>query len=220
MGSLEDSAAHLPLCFHELTPWHRSSIAAVREAGGLELSRPQKADLAEASEIEKALICSDNKPAIELASALSKQPKHSGVVYRGVGLDPIVVDAWVRAHPVGLMLSDPTFVSCSLKLNVALKYGSTMLIRMRSCSGVEIGPISTRPQDKEVVFAPGEQFIIVRQGQHRLRKSPQTIWVLDVEDVSWPAGPIPIWQDYPLPGKVLSEVFLPGARRSASSPAK
>jgi hypothetical protein len=54
---------------------------------------------------------------------LSLQPKYCGIVYRGIGLDPIVVDAWVRSHPVGVMLSDSTFVSGSLKSKVALKCG-------------------------------------------------------------------------------------------------
>ena len=32
--SLEDSAAQLPLCFHKLTPLHRTSIAVIREGNG------------------------------------------------------------------------------------------------------------------------------------------------------------------------------------------
>ncbi len=213
MGSLDDSAAHLPFCFHELTPWHRTSIAAVRQGGGLQLSPTHNADLARASERDEELIRSINEPAIELASALSKLPKHRGIVYRGIAVKPADVAAWVKSHGVGLMLCDPPFVSCSVKMNVALKYGGSMLIRMRSCSSVRIWPISPRPRDREVVFAPGEQFIIIRQGLHRLGKSRRTIWVLDVEETSWPSAETPKWKDYPVPGKVLEEVFVPGARR-------
>jgi hypothetical protein len=110
-------------------------------------------------------------------------------------------------------LSDPPFVSCSVKMDVALGYGSSMLIRMRSCSIVGIWPISPRPLDREVVIAPGEQFVIVRQGLHRLGRSRRSIWVLDVEETSWPRATIPRWEDYPVPGEVLEEVYVPGAKR-------
>jgi predicted DNA-binding transcriptional regulator AlpA len=212
-GSFDDSAAHLPFCFHELTPWRRTSIAAVRPGGGLQLSPTQNADFARASERDEELSRSINEPAIELASALSKLPKHRGIVYRGIAVKRAEVAAWVKSHAVGLMLCDPTFVSASLNMNVALKYGSTMLIRMRSCSSVAIWPISQSPLDREVVFAPGEQFIIVRKGLHRLGKSRRTIWVLDVEETSWPSAEIPKWEDYALLGEVLEEVYVPGAKR-------
>jgi NAD:arginine ADP-ribosyltransferase len=196
-NSLMEAAHHIPLCLHELTRWHKLNIALLRSRVGLDLYPDLKQVLKQAEN----QICAPLRlpavlePGVELAGAARVLPKFTGVVHLGIGVDHDEVETWVAGHSVGHALSDPGFLSGSISREVALQYGGAMLLRLLSCSGAAIWLISDTPQELEVVFAPGERFIIVSMQRHNLGRHGR-IWVVDAEEMSWPSRNLPHWPEY------------------------
>lgn len=196
-NSLIEAAGHLPLCLHELTRWQKLKIAIVRRSAGLRLDEDLDALLAP---LESQLDAPPRLPRIPqnvltLGKALAVIPKFSGIVYVGIGLglESEEVDQWVATHGVGTAISDPGFLSGSLSREVALRYGHSMMIRLLSCAGAPIGPVSPDPSEKEVVFQPGERFVIVRAGRQKVPQYKAPLWIVDAEAMYWPTNKPPHW---------------------------
>ncbi len=117
-----------------------------------------------------------------------------GVVYVGISIDHEEVETWVQQADLGLAFSDAGFLCGSVSPEAALDHGNTMLIRLQSCSAAPLWLTSTASNEQEVVFAPGERFIIVRIERSRLGRHGR-LWVVDAEEMSWPSSQLPHWPE-------------------------
>jgi len=193
--SLKNASQHIPTFLHHLTLRQKLEIAAVRARAGLEQYNDLQGALDRLDyQWLPSLVRSIPDAAFELARMIRCSRRFVGVVYVGIGIDQDEVETWVQQTKLGLAFSDRGFLCGSVSREVALAHGNTMLIRLLSCSAAPLWLTSQTPNEQEVVFAPGERFIIVRIERRRLEPHGR-LWVVDAEEMRWPSLRLPHWPE-------------------------
>ena len=140
MGTnLEEASKRLP---ERLRDWKDGSfvpVAILRQKAGFPLYR----DMKEVLEVGKAINQNEVKipeSAIETAKVLTSlwTFRHRARAYRGFSGSPEKAEVWIKSVEVGACLSEPTVLLSSESLEIALRYGSTVLFRFKSLSGILI----------------------------------------------------------------------------------
>lgn len=157
--SLEASAHHLPMRFRDWKEVHHFQTAAIRSETGLPLYDDLKTVLRLMGESAVKDYMKELPPQIvSLATAVGKLPPYKGKVFLGVAVSPSEAKEWFAGLKKGIYLADPGFFSVTRDRAVALRLGKSILLEMKSSSGVDISGISVSPDDKEILFAPGTRF--------------------------------------------------------------
>jgi hypothetical protein len=195
MSQSLNASDRIPTFLHQLTLRQKLEIAAIRARAGLEQYNDLQGALDRLDhEWLPSLVRSIPDVAFELAQMIRCSRRFVGVVYVGIGIDSEEVETWVQQADLGLAFSDVGFVCGSVSPEVALDYGNTMLIRLLSCSSAPLRLTSNTSNEQEVVFAPGERFIIVRIERRKLERHGR-LWVVDAEEMRWPSLRMPHWPE-------------------------
>ena len=134
----------------ELTVYEKAIIFKYSEDGYLDLN--ERLRLSEGKDISDFRILLDE--------SLSKLPDYQGIVFRGVDFPKYKIDEYITKLSNNEFVTETAFLSTSLKVNEAYKYGMTTL-RIFSERGKFIGSISKYQNEKEVLFRYNTTFEII-----------------------------------------------------------
>jgi SPP1 gp7 family putative phage head morphogenesis protein len=85
---------------------------------------------------------------------LTKMPKHTGWVNRGVSANADLLKSILSTYRTGAVVEESAFVSTS----TASGFGGNVRMRVLSKNGVDVAGLSHYPGEKEILFAPGSRF--------------------------------------------------------------
>ncbi|MHB8380920.1 MAG: hypothetical protein ACYDC3_01075 [Candidatus Binataceae bacterium] len=134
---------------------------------------------------------------LNLAQALATSPCFCGVAFLTLRVAQMQVERWLLGIPQGTIISDPGFLSASRGAGYGFdRMRPTAVLRFLGDSAANISSISRWPQDREVVFPPGERFWAVRIHRRYLGKQLGTVSMVDLEQTEWRSEPRPRWPEY------------------------
>jgi hypothetical protein len=144
----------------------------------------------EVLEVGKAINQNDVKipeSAIETAKVLASSWKfrHRARAYRGFSGSSGETEVWIKSVEVGACLSEPTVLLSSESVEIALRYGSTVLFRFKSLSGIPIALASKYPEDREIAFPPGACFEVTKIRRHKPDKAHSEMLIVDAQEFDW-----------------------------------
>lgn len=138
--------------------------------------------------------------AMNLAALLGKIPTFRGVAFLQLKVEVERVEKWLTGMDRQAIVSDPGFLSASSGAGYALdRFQPTALFRFLGDSAGTISPLSVSPEDREVVFPPGERFNVVRIHKRYLGRQWGRVWMIDLEQTEWRSQPAPQWPEYDNP---------------------
>src|SRR5262249_11813695 len=151
--------------------------AELRRLAGFPLYRDMKLllDIGRALRKDSAQIA---ESAMETAKVLASLWKfrYRARAFRGFSGSLAEAEHWLKKIEVGACVSEPTVLLSSESLEVALRYGSTLLFRLKSLSGIPIGLASKYPEDREIAFPAGACFEVVEVKKRAPAKELPQMW--------------------------------------------
>lgn len=184
--NLEHASKNLP---RRVRDWEDGSflpVAALRQAAGF----PLYSDMETVLKVRQAI----NKPPVQIPDASLETLKvlaslwsfrHRARAYRAFSGSLAEAEEWLKSLEVGACLSEPTVLLSSEELETALHYGSSLLLRLKSLSGIPIALASEYPQDREIAFPPGACFEVTEIKRRQPAKDLSEMWIVDAQEIDW-----------------------------------
>jgi len=196
--SLDQASQYLPMRLCDWTRVHQARTALLRRSARLPLydGMAELLALIDSLSIDKSSLKPEPQ-ALNLAEALATGPCFSGVAFLTLSVAQLQLEKWLLGIPEGTIISDPGFLDASRGAGYGFdRVRPTAILRFLGDSAVDISPISRWPNDREVIFPPGERFRVVRTHRRYLGKQFGTIWMVDLEQTEWRSQPHPDWPEY------------------------
>jgi hypothetical protein len=184
--NLQQASKHLPTRVRDWEDGSFVPVAELRRLAGFPLYRDMKDVLDIGTAIRKTPVAIPLE-AIETAKVLAKLWKfrHRARAFRGFSGSREDAEDWLKRINVGACLSEPTVFLSSESLEVALRYGSTLLLRLKSLSGIPIAVASRFPLDREIAFPVGACFEVTEIRRRNPAKELPETWVVDAQECDW-----------------------------------
>lgn len=184
--NLEHASKHLP---RRVRDWEDGSfvpVAALRQAAGFPLYRDMEMLVKVGQAIKKTSVKIPDA-SLETAKVLASlwSFRHRARAYRAFSGSFAEAEEWLKSIEVGACLSEPTVLLSSEEMEIALHYGSTLLLRLKSLSGIPVALASEYPQDREIAFPPGACFEVTEIKRRQPAKDLSEMWIVDAQEFDW-----------------------------------
>lgn len=111
-----------------------------------------------------------------LDRAVRKLKQHGGLAYRGISIGQGELVSYLARHTAGMVVGTRAFTSTSTVVDKA--FDGNILMAMWSKNGRLLGPYSSSPEEREVLFPPGTRFRV--RGRLEIGSSN---WFLELEEL-------------------------------------
>lgn len=95
-----------------------------------------------------------------LITGITKLERHKGICYRGNKIGPGQYSLYQNAIETGKAIAEPAFLSASMDLNIAYNFLDDVIYEIISANGRIITRLGIFPDEQEVIFLPGTEFLV------------------------------------------------------------